>query len=308
MSASFPVKKFAPYLLGLMLALLHAGLFILLSILVSASREPEAGMAYYLFWVIDAPIAKYDADLGWILIMGTLWWFCCGFAVQSLFLCRQKGGFLRLAVSLVALGLLFLSPNLRLLGKPSWEQAYIRGTQAANSGDTASGVRHLHEAIRLAGPENEFTISLYSYLGGLCVSLRDYDQAVEAAKTQVALALKRSGQRTEWDVGRSDAGPHQVMDAYNDLSTACRLAGQTPDEKTALLEAAKWDRIVFGGDSIQEANCWDSIAEITFNEGNRTTAIQLLEKAQAMSAKFEPADSFTMTYINERLTEWKAQH
>lgn len=106
-------RKLRPYLLGLIFGALHAVRFILVSLLVASSKDAGADMLFYVFVIIDTPVAKYDGGLGWIFLLGTLWWFGCGFALQSLIFCRQKGGERRLA--LATLGLLFLSSNLLLL-------------------------------------------------------------------------------------------------------------------------------------------------------------------------------------------------
>ncbi len=50
-------KKTRRFLIGLIFLGIHSALFILVAIFVAFSSDGEAGMAYYIFFWLDYPIA-----------------------------------------------------------------------------------------------------------------------------------------------------------------------------------------------------------------------------------------------------------
>ena len=66
-------KKRRWFLLGAIFASLHTTFFLLITLLFALSGDPEAGMAYYIFYWIDYPLSRllhFGSGLGMVLVGG----------------------------------------------------------------------------------------------------------------------------------------------------------------------------------------------------------------------------------------------
>jgi hypothetical protein len=202
---------------------------------------------------------------------------------------------------------MFAIPWVMFLSLPKWQQEWTLGTSADNSGDSGGAVRHVAEAIRLASPEDNLNYGLSEYLGEVFVGRHEYDQAEKAFLSYLSLAVKQNASRNDWDVARGDSGPANVLAAYNELAQVYQLAGDPQKEKQARLEAAKWNRIRSKGDSVQEADCWGRIAEISYEAGDQKSGIELMQKAITMEgATHPPGETSSINDMRDELSKWKA--
>src|SRR5882724_6642088 len=104
-------------------------------------------------------------------------------------------------------------------------------------------------------------------------------------------------------------GPNPRSDtlwAYNELTWLYERTGNTERRKESLLKATEANRILYQGDSTQEADCLESLAEIARAAGDTAEAHALLERAISMEAGLPYPDSFSLNYMKEKLDKWKA--
>lgn len=73
--------------LASLFAILHTLLFGAVTIAVMQSEDPEAGMAYYLFFFLDSPISVFFESAYsisfFIPVLGGLLWFFYGWCLQN---------------------------------------------------------------------------------------------------------------------------------------------------------------------------------------------------------------------------------
>ena len=83
-------------------------------------------------------------------------------------------------------------------------------------------------------------------------------------------------------------------------------AGNNDGRKEALREAVTLNRKIHGGDSAQEAGCWQRLAEIAHGSGNSKEAADMLERAIEMYSnvndKIAPLD-----YLKRKLKKWRTE-
>jgi hypothetical protein len=295
------------YALGLVGFLLHSAFFAFVVVAVAASHDPEADVGYVVFLYVDYPASTFAGGLPGIFLFGGLLWFLYGFTLQAVLSCRKRSDLLWLAPPAGVLALMFAIPWVMFLSLPKWQQEWTLGTSADNSGDSGGAVRHVAEAIRLASPEDNLNYGLSEYLGEVFVGRHEYDQAEKAFLSYLSLAVKQNASRNDWDVARGDSGPANVLAAYNELAQVYQLAGDPQKEKQARLEAAKWNRIRSKGDSVQEADCWGRIAEISYEAGDQKSGIELMQKAITMEgATHPPGETSSINDMRDELSKWKA--
>ncbi len=288
-------KKTRRFLIGLIFLGIHSALFILVAILVAFSSDGEAGMAYYIFFWLDYPIASTRSALGTIFILGGLLWFAYGWIIQSLILIRSKHGARWLAGSLLFLMGLLLLPELTLRSLPSWEEQWERGTAAAESGDLAEAITHVSNAVELSPPDNPILDGMWDYLGRLQVEAKNYDAAEHSFKAALADVQSRSSSR-----------PIDYLNAHNKLSWFYNRIEDVENEKIHLRKAIDHNRLVYEGDSTQEADCWQRLAEIDFKSGKIREAIRILDKAITMEAGLEHTHEWSLNYMKDQRKEWIA--
>ena len=285
------------FLLAGVLAGIHSAIFMLITGAVALSGDPMAGMAFYLFYSLDYPISRlyqlpaYSSPPA-MLIYGGLLWFTYGFIIQSLFSIRRMAGLLQLATGVAFLCYLCLLPEFSLKSMPAWKEQWERGT-AASEKDMETKNWHVAEAVRLAPKDEPSLGGMWDYLGRLYMNNKDYERAEEAFKT--SLTFSPQGPNP----------PSHTLWVYNNLSWLYERTGDTERRKESLLKAAEWNRILYQGDSTQEASCLHNLAEIARAAGDTAEAHALLERAIEIEARVSPPDSFSLNYMKEQLDKWK---
>ncbi|MES2981878.1 MAG: tetratricopeptide repeat protein [Verrucomicrobiota bacterium] len=289
------------FLLGLILGGIHAVLFILVAFLVAFSSDGEAAMAYYIFFWLDYPISRVFAiasagsGLGIIFFLGGLLWFAYGWIVQGVISIRSQYGVRWLAGSLSFLVALLLLPELALRSLSDWEEQWERGTAAAEAGEITKAIMHVSDAIELSPPDNPLLDGMWDYLGRLQVDAKNYDEAEQSFKAALADVQSRSSSR-----------PIDHLNAHNQLSWFYNRIEDAENEKNHLRKAIEYNRLVYEGDSTQEANCWQRLAEMDFKSGKTREAIRILDRAITMEADLEHTNEWSLNYMKDQRKEWIA--
>jgi Tetratricopeptide repeat len=286
------------FLLAGILAGIHSAIFMYIAGAVALSGDPMAGMAFYLFYFLDYPISRlyqlpaYSSPPA-MLIFGGLLWFSYGFIIQSLFSIRRMAGLLRLTTGVAFLCFLCLLPEFSLKSMPSWKEQWERGTMASEE-DMDTKIWHVAEAVRLAPKDEPSLTDMWDYLGRLYMNNKDYERAEEAFKTSLIYAPQGPNP------------PSQTLWVYNNLAWLYERTGDTERRKEALLKAAEANRILYQGDSTQEAGCLDDLADIARANGDIAEAHALLQRAIAMESRLPQHPGFSsLTYMQEKLDKWK---
>ena len=136
---------------------------------------------------------------------------------------------------------------------------------------------------------------MWDYLGRLQVEVKDYAEAEKSFKsTLVIIQLKPSSR------------PIDHLNAHNRLSWFYDWVGDIENEKKHLNHAIEYNRLVYEGDSTQEANCWQQLAEIEFTNGDTHEAIRILNEAITMKAGLEHTRKESLNYMKGLRKEWIA--
>jgi len=294
-------KKTRRFLIGLILGGIHSALFILVAILVAFSSDGEAEMLYLIFFFLDYPISRIftialtGSELEKIFILGGLLWFAYGLIIESLILIRSRHGARWLAGSLLFLIGLLLLPELALRSLPDWQEQWERGTAAAGSGDLAEAITHVSNAVELSPSDNPILDGMWDYRGHLQVNAKIYDAAEHSFKAALTGVQSRSSSR-----------PIDYLNAHDQLSWFYNRIEDLENEKFHLSKEIEYNRLVYEGDSIQEAGCWQRLAEIDFKSGKFREAIRILDKAITMEAGLEHTSEWSLNYMKDQRKEWIA--
>lgn len=284
-----------PFILAFAFGGVHVALLLLITLFVILSKDPEAGMAYHIFYLIDYPLSR-QAGLETIIFGGSILWFCYGLAIQSLWRIHLRKKFIHLAVSLGGILLLFSIPEIRLKSMPDWEEHWERGTEAREVGNIDLAIQHLCNAIESAPPETDILDGIWDYLGRSYEDVMDFDKA-ENAFIQALNVVKK----------QTNSHPVDYLNAHNRLSFFYRRTKALDKESFHLKKAIEYNRKVYGNGSIQEADCWHQLAEIVRQRGNSRDAEELLSKAIEMTSNAENTSEWSLNYMKEQLKEWKVE-
>jgi len=285
------------FLLAGILAAVHTAIFLLISAAVALSGDPMAGMAYYLFYYLDAPISRlyqlpaYSSPMA-MLVFGGLLWFCYGFIVQSLFSIRHVAGILRLATGVAVLCYLCLLSEFSLQAMPGWKGQWERG-RTASEADMQTKISHVAEAVRLAPKDEPSLAGMLDYLGRLYMNDKQYELAEQAFNDSLAVA------------SNDPNPPSQTLWVHNNLVWLYERTGDTAKRQEYLHKAIESNRILYSGDSTQEAACWHQLAEIANAAGSSAEAQELLERAIQIEARVDSGHDFSLNYMQEQLAKWK---
>jgi hypothetical protein len=174
-----------------------------------------------------------------------------------------------------------------------WAKAWDIGTGEGTDAEKAIG--HVVEAIRLSPKDNEKLGTLWDYLGRLYIDRKVYDSAESAFKTHLSLIQ-----------AQPDPKPRELLSVYNALGVLYDKSGNIEGRKEALRNAIALNRSIYGGDSAQEAECWQRLAEITHSSGNSKEAAAMLDRAIQMYSsvkdKIAPVD-----YLRRKLKKWRTE-
>jgi tetratricopeptide (TPR) repeat protein len=288
-----------PFFLAGILFGIHTLLIVLAASLVAASSDPETGMVFGVFYWLDYPVSCLYQFFALVLsfpvltgVLGGVLWFLYGYVLQGLFRLRNKANLPGFLIGLVLLGLLCSSPVLYRKTLPSWQQQWEMGTLAENSQDLDGAIKHVEEAVQLSPKDNDFLYGMWDYLGCLYMQKKDYERAGAAFANALA-AAKNSARDT--------------LNVYNQLVWYNKTVADKQREKEFLGKAIEYNRIQHGGDSVQEADCMERLAEIAHEEGSTKEAQAWLEKAIAMDEHLpNNGNTFTLNYMHEELQKWSA--
>jgi tetratricopeptide (TPR) repeat protein len=134
---------------------------------------------------------------------------------------------------------------------------------------------------------------MWDYAGGIYVEQKDYKHAEAAFTNALAFVTAKPNPR-----------PADQLNAYNELASFYRRAGGRDREKECLLKAIEFNRLVYQGDSVQEANCWQRLAEIAHDEGDSTEARVLIERAIKLDSSLPQPDTWTLNYMKDEMKGW----
>jgi hypothetical protein len=291
-----------PFFLATLLASIHAAVVIFIVTGVYRSTDPEAAMAFALFDYLDYPVFPLFSQTGGLvrfaaslLITGGALWFCYGFVLQSLIFVRRTGGLIRLGIGVALLGLLWSIPEISLRMKPPWEQQWDRAWAIGRGqgADSGKAIRYVSEAIRLSPGDNDKLGTLWDYLGSLYMDQKDYSHAESAFKSRLALAQAQPNPK-----------PQDLLEAYTALDSVYYWSGKIQDRKECLPKVIALFRIIHGGDSAQEANSWESLANITHDSGDSKDAQVMLERAIKMYSDLNDQTA-PLDYLKRKLQGWK---
>jgi len=288
------------FLLAGLFGAIHTAVFAFVAVTVATSRDPEASTAYSIFIPLDYPVSRlyqlpiFVSSTAVMPVLGGLLWLLYGFVLQSLFSIRSISGLRRFGVGLLLLGLLCVSPDIYLESLPRWQEHWYRGTVARNANDFDKAIEHVSEAVHLSSRDNPNLDGMWDYLGRLYVEQKDYPQAEQAFTNALAAAAAKANSR-----------PIDLLNAYNELAGFYRRTGDRRHEKECLRKAIGFTRIVYEGDSAQEADCWHRLAEIAHEEGNSAEANPMMEQAIGMySSTDQNADSWMLDYMKVQFSKW----
>ena len=181
--------------------------------------------------------------------------------------------------------------------KTPWEREWAKAWAIGRGKDTDSeaAIDHMTQAIRLSPKDNEKLGTWWNYLGHLYLDRKAYDRAESAFKSHLTLIQ-----------AQPDPKPQELLSAYQALVTVYYWAGNSEGQKEALQEAVTLDRRIHGGDSAQEAGCWQRLAEIAHSSGKSKEAADMLERAieiySNVNDKIAPLD-----YLKRRLRKWRTE-
>ena len=287
------------FLLASILAAIHTALFIFIAIAVSLSSDAEAGMAYGLFVPLDYPVSRlyqlpaFASPLIMMPILGGLLWFCYGMVLQCLFSIRRVADLPLLAIGVLFLSLLCLLPEFSLRSFPGWEEHWYRGTAAAEAHDLDKAIWHVSEAIRLSPKDNSILDGMWDYIGRLYMDQKAYDRAGTAFTNALSAAA-----------AKPNARPVDMLNAYNQLAWFYERTDDKQRRKECLRKAIEFNRIVYKGDSTQEANCWHSLAEIAHEAGDSAEAQTMIERAIGLESSLPHQDTWSLNYMKDQLKGW----
>lgn len=294
-----PKKERRRFLLGAIFAALHTTLFLLIALLVALSGDSEAGMAYYIFYWIDYPFSRllhFGSGLQMILLGGGMLWFLYGFTVQSLFRVRSIKSALPFGIGLLGIASFFLLPEIFLVAMPDWEEHWERGTEARESDNLDIAIEHVAQAAQLA-PKDEYLLNgIWDYLGRLYMERQDFDDAEQAFLNALRVVASRPESRSV-----------DYLNCHNQLDSFYERVKTADQQASHLHEAIKYNRLVYEGDSIQEAGCWHRLAEIAYAQGEIGEAFLMQNKAIEMESHVQSGTDFSLNYMKEQLEDWKAE-
>lgn len=297
-----PPKQWKSFLLGGILAGVHTALFVIVTVAVATSSDPEAVMAYVLFQPLDYPASRlYQfmdgvSAIGLMPFLGGFLWFLYGFVFQTLFTIHRRHSLIRFGVGSLLLVLLCALPDIYLSSLPEWEQHWHRGTAALEAKHSDKAMREVSEAIQVSPRDNSVLDGMWDYLGRIYLEQKDYEQAEKAFRSALAAAEAKPNSR-----------PMDRLNAYNELAMLYRRAGGNEHEKECLRKAIEMNRLVYQGDSEQEADCWYRLAEIAHDQGDSTGARALIERAIKLDSSLPQSDTWTLNHMREQLKSWTSK-
>lgn len=174
-----------------------------------------------------------------------------------------------------------------------WAKAWAIGRGAGT--DSEKAIDHIAQAIRLSPKDNEKLGTLWNYRGNLYLDRKAYDHAESAFKAHLALIQ-----------AQPDPKPQELLSAYQALDKVYYWAGNNDGRKEALREVVTLNRRIHGGDSAQEAGCWQQLAEIAHSSGNSKEAADMLERAIEMYANVNDKNA-PLDYLKRRLKKWRTE-
>lgn len=288
-------NKIRPFILAFVFVGLHTALLLFITLLVAFSKDPEAGMAYYIFYYIDHPLSR-QAGFGTIVFGGSALWFLYGLAIQSLCFIRSRKHFFHLAASICGILLLFAIPELKLKSMPEWEEHWERGTEAREAENIDLAIQHVRRAADLAPLETDILDGILDYLGRLYSDNKDYAEAEKAFHQALIVVEKQKRSR-----------PVDHLHAHNRLSSFYERIEELDQAAIHLKKSVEYNRIVYEGDSTQEAGCWHQLAEIAHQRGDLKEAEEIMTKAITMESNLKNTDEWSLSYMKEQLHEWKIE-
>src|SRR5690606_9826530 len=106
-------------------------------------------------------------------------------------------------------------------------------------------------------PKDEYLLSgIWDYLGRLYMERKDYDDAERAFLKALDVVESRSTSR-----------PVDFLNCHNQLAWFYERTERPKKREDHLHQAIKYNRLVYEGDSTQEAGCWHRLAEIAYTQG-----------------------------------------
>ena len=138
--------------------------------------------------------------------------------------------------------------------------------------------------------------SMWDYLGSIYLERNDYAHAGAAFTNALAAAIAKPNSR-----------PVDVLNAYNQLAQFYERTKDKQREKDSLRKAVDFNRIVYGGDSQQESNCWYRLAVIAHEDGDSTEAQALIERAIRLHSTLRQQDTWKLNYMKDQLKKWTAK-
>ena len=291
--------KFRKFFLGTIFAGIHTALFLLIALLVAMSGDAEAGMAYYIFYFIDYPVSRllhFGSGIGIFVIGGGALWFLYGFAIQALLSIRSIKGLVPLGTAVLGIALMFSLPEISLVSMPEWEEHWERGKEASNANNLDLAIEHVSKAADMAPADEPLLDGIWDYLGRLYMDRDSYEQAETAFLKALAVVSDRQASR-----------PNDFLNCHNQLSWFYERTKNIDKQKHHLKEAIRYNRMVYKGDSTQEAHCWHDLAEIAYARGDIQDAFGLQTKAIEMESHGHRGTGFLLNYLREQLAEWKTE-
>jgi tetratricopeptide (TPR) repeat protein len=181
--------------------------------------------------------------------------------------------------------------------KPRWEAAWDRAWEIGRGKGTDSdkAIKYISQAIGYSPKDNPKLPMLWDYLGGLYLDQQNYPLAESAFKSRLALAQ-----------AAPSPNPKDLLDAYGALNIVYFRSGDIEAQKECLHKIIDLSRIVNGGDSLQEAYAWQSLATITHDSGDPRAAADMLSRSitmyTALHDKVAPYD-----YLNRTVQKWRSE-
>jgi tetratricopeptide (TPR) repeat protein len=152
--------------------------------------------------------------------------------------------------------------------------AYRIGGIEGRRGDHQSGLEHAQEALKLAtaevGEENTFVPQVLMLLSAAYIGLRDFDQAVEAARRGL-------------EIYERIVGPDQPVLASHHLNLGVALLeqGELDEARTHLKKVIELAKLGEGSQASAHGSALHDMGNIAQLEGNREDAIRWYEEAAA---------------------------
>jgi tetratricopeptide (TPR) repeat protein len=100
---------------------------------------------------------------------------------------------------------------------------------------------------------------------------KDYGRAEAAFKSHLALVRAQPNPK-----------PQDLLGVHNPLGMVYYWSGNIENRKECLRQAIALHRTIHGGDSVQEAECWQRLADITHDSGDAKEAVVMLDRAIKM--------------------------